>query len=77
MKYNYAEIEKKWQKKWDEEKTFKASNDDLTKPKFYALVEECKPDAYKNKYESENKPYCPVLHNFKQRDGHSGCNQKN
>ncbi len=39
MKYNYAEIEKKWQKKWDEEKTFKASNDDLTKPKFYALVE--------------------------------------
>ncbi|MBE7027313.1 MAG: leucine--tRNA ligase [Ruminococcaceae bacterium] len=39
MRYNYTEIEKKWQKKWYEEKTFKASNEDLSKPKFYALVE--------------------------------------
>ena len=39
MRYNYTEIEKKWQKKWDEQKTFKASNDDLSKPKFFALVE--------------------------------------
>ncbi len=39
MKYNYTEIEKKWQKKWEENETFKASNEDLSKPKFYALVE--------------------------------------
>ena len=38
MKYNYNEIEKKWQKIWDDEKAF-AATDDYTKPKFYALVE--------------------------------------
>ena len=38
MKYNYSEIEKKWQDIWDEKKTFAASND-FTKPKFYGLVE--------------------------------------
>lgn len=36
--YNYTEIEKKWQKKWDDNQTFKTSKD-YTKPKFYALVE--------------------------------------
>ncbi|MDD2417596.1 MAG: leucine--tRNA ligase [Oscillospiraceae bacterium] len=36
--YNPSEIESKWQKIWDEEKTFAAS-DDTQKPKFYALVE--------------------------------------
>ncbi|MEG0693322.1 MAG: class I tRNA ligase family protein, partial [Oscillospiraceae bacterium] len=38
MKYNFTEIEKKWQKIWDDNKVFQASND-YTKPKFYALVE--------------------------------------
>ncbi|MBQ8266847.1 MAG: class I tRNA ligase family protein, partial [Clostridia bacterium] len=38
MKYNYTEIEKKWQKIWDENKTF-AAKDDYTLPKFYGLVE--------------------------------------
>ena len=38
MKYNYNEIEKKWQKIWDDNKAFAATND-YTKPKFYALVE--------------------------------------
>ena len=37
-KYDYRAIEEKWQKYWDENGTFKAS-DDYTKPKFYALVE--------------------------------------
>ena len=37
-KYNPAEIEKKWQKIWDEENTFAAENG-TEKPKFYALVE--------------------------------------
>ena len=31
-------VEKKWQKIWDDEKAFKTEND-YTKPKFYALVE--------------------------------------
>ena len=36
--YNPKEIEKKWQKIWEEKKAFAATND-FTKPKFYALVE--------------------------------------
>ena len=37
-KYNPSEIEKKWQKIWNDEHTF-AATDDYSKPKFYALVE--------------------------------------
>ena len=36
--YNHHTVEKKWQKIWEEEKAFQAS-DDYSKPKFYALVE--------------------------------------
>ena len=36
MNYNHLEIEKKWQKYWDENKTFKAQID-LSKPKYFAL----------------------------------------
>lgn len=36
MSYNHREIEKKWQKYWLENKTFK-TEDDSDKPKFYAL----------------------------------------
>ena len=35
MVYNHRVIEKKWQKYWDENKTFKTL-DDHTKEKFYA-----------------------------------------
>ncbi|MBR2085866.1 MAG: leucine--tRNA ligase [Oscillospiraceae bacterium] len=38
QKYDYAKIEAKWQKYWEEHNTFHAEND-YTKPKFYALVE--------------------------------------
>ncbi len=38
MNYNFSEIEKKWQKKWEEEKSFVALNDG-NKEKFYVLVE--------------------------------------
>lgn len=38
MKYDYSAIEKKWQKRWDEEKTYAASNNS-DKEKFYALIE--------------------------------------
>ena len=36
MNFNHQEIEKKWQKYWEENKTFKTVNDP-SKPKFYAL----------------------------------------
>lgn len=38
MKYDFSQIEKKWQEIWDENNTFAATND-YTKPKYYALVE--------------------------------------
>ncbi len=38
MKYDFSSVEKKWQKKWEENKTF-CAEDDHTKPKFYGLVE--------------------------------------
>ena len=36
-KYDYTAIEKKWQKFWDENKTFRTDAYDFDKPKFYAL----------------------------------------
>ena len=39
LKYDFAAIEQKWQKKWLEEKTFACHTGDTDKKKFYALVE--------------------------------------
>ena len=36
--YNHKVVEKKWQKVWDDEKAYAATND-YSKPKYYALVE--------------------------------------
>jgi leucyl-tRNA synthetase len=36
MEYNFLEIEKKWRKKWADNKTFSAS-DETSKPKYYVL----------------------------------------
>ena len=38
MKYDFREIEPKWQKYWDEHESFKAETGS-SKPKFYSLVE--------------------------------------
>ena len=38
MTYNFKEIEKKWQKKWEEDKAFETYVD-YSKPKYYVLVE--------------------------------------
>ena len=38
MKYDFASIEKKWQKRWEEEGAFHAKTDP-SKPKYYTLVE--------------------------------------
>ncbi len=35
--YNFKEVEKKWQKYWEENNTFKTDVYDFSKPKFYAL----------------------------------------
>src|SRR5690606_12304819 len=38
MSFNHREIEKKWQKYWEENKTFKTTDEmDMSKKKFYAL----------------------------------------
>ena len=36
--YNHKVVEPKWQKVWEDEKAF-AATDDYSKPKYYALVE--------------------------------------
>ena len=36
-KYNFTEIEKKWQKKWEEEKPFKVT-EDRSREKYYVPV---------------------------------------
>ena len=38
MKYDFTNIEKKWQDRWDEAGIFMAT-EDYSKPKFYGLVE--------------------------------------
>ena len=38
MKYDFKQVEKKWQDIWDKEHTF-AAKQDYTLPKYYALVE--------------------------------------
>ena len=37
MAYNHLEIEKKWQERWEKEKTFKTDTTDFSKPKYYIL----------------------------------------
>jgi len=39
MKYDFANIEKKWQAKWLEQKPFAAVTGDQSRPKFYGLIE--------------------------------------
>ena len=38
MKYEFSQIDKKWQDKWDEKEPFKVS-EDFSKPKYYTLIE--------------------------------------
>lgn len=37
MKYNHSEVEKKWQKYWEDNQTFKTDVWDFSKPKYYVL----------------------------------------
>ena len=38
-RYDFTAIEKKWQTKWKDEKTFACQTGEQDKPKFYGLVE--------------------------------------
>ena len=38
MKYDFAAIEPKWQRRWEEAKVY-AAGENSSKPKFYGLVE--------------------------------------
>ncbi|MBP7653385.1 class I tRNA ligase family protein, partial [Candidatus Dependentiae bacterium] len=38
MEYNFEQIEKKWQKKWEESGLFKVNLSDSSKPKYYCLT---------------------------------------
>ena len=77
MKYDYTAIEKKWQKIWDDEKAFAAS-DDYSKPKYYALVEFPYPSkvtlscalTLPEGYEVEEIPHTQVI---KTEDGKLQC----
>ena len=37
MKYDHQVVEKKWQKYWEDNKTFKCDTEDFSKPKYYCL----------------------------------------
>jgi leucyl-tRNA synthetase len=37
VNYDFNEIEKKWQRFWEENKTFKAKDCDNSRPKYYVL----------------------------------------
>ena len=39
MEYNFNEIEKKWQKYWDDHHTFEAKTGDKSRKPYYILVE--------------------------------------
>ena len=39
MEYNFKKIEKKWQKYWEDNNSFKAVTGDKTKDPYYILVE--------------------------------------
>ncbi len=39
MKYDFTAIEKKWQKRWEDEKAFRTEGPESKKPKYYVLIE--------------------------------------
>ena len=53
MPFNHKEIEPKWQKYWDEHKTFKTDCYDDSKPKYYCV--DMFPDVYKRQWEKLDK----------------------
>jgi len=72
LKYDFTAIEKKWQTKWSEEKTFACKNGDTSKPKFYGLVEFPYPSA-QGLHVGHARPYTAmdVIARKKRMDGYN------
>ena len=72
LKYDFTAIEKKWQTRWAEEKTFACQNGDTSKPKFYGLVEFPYPSAA-GLHVGHPRPYTAmdVIARKKRMDGHN------
>ncbi len=71
MKYDFTRIEKKWQKRWEDEKLF-AAKTGSSKPKFYALVEFPYPSA-EGLHVGHPRPYTAmdIIARKKRMDGYN------
>jgi len=71
LKYDFASIEPKWQKKWDEAKAY-AAEEHSEKPKFYALVEFPYPSA-QGLHVGHPRPYTAmdIIARKKRMDGYN------
>ena len=69
-KYNFSEIEKKWQNYWEENKVFKTVEDD-TKKKFYCLEMFPYPSGKLHMGHVRNYSIGDVVARFKKMDGYN------
>ena len=70
MKYNFEDIEKRWQEKWDQEKAF-AVADDAPSPRYYALEMFPYPSGRIHMGHVRNYSIGDVIARYKRMTGHS------
>ena len=61
MEYNFREIEKKWQKRWVENKTYQVTEDE-TKQKYYVLNMFPSPSGHLCPLQTSARFQCPESH---------------